>query len=136
MIREQLPDDPPAKRKDVIEPAGHEQPVHERPERTEGQGVLDAIAHQRPLARLVERMGVPPDRVGTLDLHVDEPKGRLPELDQRPPANRYPRDAEAIIDDRALTHLYRAGRRDLEAERRWRQSLEVSRVGEERKHAR
>ena len=105
------------------------------PSGAEADAVAHDVAHERAaVAGRLERVGVVPQRVGPLDLLVDEAIRRLPRRDLRQPADRHAVHAQPVADQRALAHGDRPGRDDAKAQQRGRQRLEVARVGEEPEH--
>ncbi len=103
----------------------------ERPER---ELVLDVVADGRPTVVGLEAMGVDPGPVGAVSLDVDEAAVRLPFDDLRLPGDRQTTNRQAVVDDRAGSHLDRERREHAELEPGRSERLEVSCVGEEREH--
>lgn len=109
----------------------HERARHQSPsEHLE----VHLVANARPVSIRIEPMGVPPGPVGTTDLLVHEPSGRIPSGDDRSPSDREATKAQAIVDRRALSHRERRGEEKPEVEPARGQLLKVLGAGEEVEH--
>lgn len=132
-VQEDLAHRPLAVVEDVIELAPHDRP-HQLAERRQGQGPIDLIPHLGSALHLAEAVAMHPEPIRTAHLAIDEADVGLPGVDARAPTEGNPEQAQAVLDQRAVAHLDRERRQELEAQPRRRDAAQVARVGEEREH--
>ena len=114
--------------KDALEIAPYEEPVGEFAQRADGKGVADLVADSSALPMSLERVGVMPEPVWALELHVDESLPRLPGLDAGQPAHGDMVQPEPVLDEGAAGHLDWLRGDDAKAQPRGRDPLEVGGV--------
>jgi hypothetical protein len=88
---------------DALDPAAHEQPLHERTQRPEEELVADAIRDLGTPVDGPEPVSVLPEPERPSALHVDEAVGRVPLDDLRAPADRDPEEAKPVTEPGAFT---------------------------------
>ena len=118
---------------DLLNGAADEEDVGERSQGTEGEVVVEPVAHECAAGGVFEFVAMMPEFVGTFDLRVDEEIGWLEGFDARLPFEADAVEAEFVVDESA--GLHGDGRRgeDMKAEEGGRDAFKVEGVGKERK---
>src|SRR5215207_7739338 len=101
-------------------------------QRPKWQRVANRIEHQDVVAGWLEAVGVVPEAVGTMHLHIHESVRGLPDLDPADPADRKSVQAQPVSDFGTCCHLNRSGTH-LEPQPRRGDPLEVVSICEEPK---
>src|SRR5829696_9970157 len=86
----------------------HECAVKKLPQRPERQRVANYIEHQHVVADWFEAVGVVPEAVWPMHLHIDESVRGLPDIDPADPADRNSVQAQAVSDFGTCGHLRRS----------------------------
>src|SRR3712207_3111877 len=103
--------------------------MHQLSERSERQGVIHVVPHQRSAPRLLEFMAVAPQGVRALQRLVHEEMWRTVLGDERFPGHWKAEPAEPVIDLKPFPHL-QSGGQYFEAHPRRRDTRKVLRIFE------